>query len=152
MEEFDKTLKEAIRHLHIADHMTYVTFPLVKENRLLLKIFDEIYASIINSINSVLNYEHFCKRINLYSNYSNNFDTFIRIAKNYGLSSEHLKKIKEIITINNRHKQSSMEFVKKDKVVIMSDNLGVEVLDLMAIKQYLLVAKELLVRVSHGIK
>ena len=152
MEEFDKTLREAIRHLHIADHMLYVTFPLVKENRLLLKIFDEIYASIINSINSVLNYEHFCKRINLYSSYSNNFDTFIRLSKNYGLSSEHLKKIKEIITINNRHKQSSMEFVKKDKVVIMSDNLGVEVLDVTTIKQYLLTAKELLVRVSHGIK
>lgn len=152
MEEFDKNLKEAIRHLHIADHMLYVTFPLIKENRLLLKIFDEIYASIINSINSVLKYERFYKRIDLYSNSGDNFDTFIRIAKNYGISNEHLKKIKEIIAINNRHKQSSMEFVKKDKVVIMSDKLGVEVLDLTAIKQYLLVAKELLVRVSHGIK
>ncbi|MEK6872424.1 MAG: hypothetical protein AABW90_00240 [Nanoarchaeota archaeon] len=152
MEEFDKNLKEAIRHLHIADHMTYVTFPLVKENRLLLKIFDEIYASVIGSINSVLSYEHFCKRINLYSNYSNHFDTFIGIAKNYGLFNENLQKIKEIITINNRHKQSSMEFIKKDKVVIMSDNLGVEFLDLKIIKQYLLVAKEFLVKVSHRIK
>ena len=149
MEEFDKNLKEAIRHLHIADHMIYVTFPLVKENRLLLKIFDEIYASVIQSINSVLKYERFCKRIN---SYNNNFDTFIEIAKNYGLSNENLKKIKEIIIINNRHKQSSMEFVKKDKVVIMSDKLGVEVLDLNTIKQYLLSAKELLVKISHGIK
>ena len=151
MEEFDKNLKEAIRHLHIADHMLYVTFPLVKENRLLLKIFDEIYASIIRSINSVLKYERFCKRINSY-NYNNNFDTFIRIAKNYGLSDEHLKKIKEVIIINKRHKQSSMEFIKKDKIVIMSNKLGIEVLDLSTIKQYLLVAKELLVKVSHGIR
>ncbi len=149
MEEFDKNLKEAIRHLHIADHMTYVTFPLVKENRLLLKIFDEIYSSVIYSINSALKYESFRKRIN--SSY-NNFDAFISIAKNYGLSNENLKKIKEIITINSRHKQSSMEFVKKDKVVIMSNKLGVEVLDLNTIKQYLLAAKELLVKVSHRIK
>lgn len=152
MEEYDKLLKEAIRHLQIADHMAYVTLPLVNENRLLLKIFDEIYLSIIKSINSILSYEHFCKRINLYTNYSNNLETFVRIAKNYDISNEQLRKIKEIININNQHKQSAVEFVKRDRVVIMSDNLGTQILDIRIIKQYLLFVKELIVKTSRGIK
>ena len=45
-----------------------------------------------------------------------------------------------------------MEFVKKDKVVILSDALGTKTLDLRLIKEYLLLAKELLVKVSKRVK
>ena len=45
MEKYKENLIEASKRLRIADHMTYVTFPLVNEHRLLLKIFDEIYLS-----------------------------------------------------------------------------------------------------------
>jgi len=152
MEEFEKNLKEAVKHLQIADHMTYVTLPLINENRLLLKIFDEIYSSIINCVNSILNYEYLYKRIQLYSNHSDNLDTFVKIAKDYDLSNEQIKKIKEIISLNKKHKQSAMEFVKKDKVVIMSDGLNTQIIDIRIIKQYLLLAKELLMKVSVRVK
>ena len=148
MEEFEKNLKEAVKHLQIADHMAYVTFPLINENRLLLKIFDELYISIINCVNAVLNYEYLYKRIQLYNNHNDNLDTFVRIAKDYDLSNEQVKKIKEVIELNKKHKQSAMEFVRKDKVVIMSDSLSTQVLDLRLIKEYLLLAKELMVRVK----
>ena len=44
-----------------------------------------------------------------------------------------------------------MEFVRQDKVVIMSDNLGTQVLDLITIKKYLLLAKELMMKVREKI-
>lgn len=144
-------LKEAARHLQIADHMTYVTYPLVNEHRLLLKIFDEIYGSIIGCVNAVLNYEALYKRIRLYPGFNDNFDTFLRIARNYDLSNEQVKRIREIIDLNKKHKQSAMEFVRQDKVVIMSDSLGTKVIDLITVKQYLLLAKELMVKVKKGI-
>ena len=150
-EEFEKNLKEAIRHLQIADHMTYVTFPLVNENRLLLKIFDEIYNSIIGCVNCILNYEYLYKRISLYKSHKDNLGTFVNLAKEYDLSNEHIKKIEEIIEVNKRHKESAMEFVKGDKVVILSDNLGTQILDLRIVKEYLLLAKELMVRVKGKI-
>ncbi len=150
-EEFQKNLNEAVRHLQIADHMTYVTFPLVNENRLLLKIFDEIYNSIIGCVNCILNYEYLYKRIRLYNSHGDNFGTFVDLAKEYDLSNEQIKKIEEIIELNKRHKESAMEFVKGDKVVIMSDNLGTQILDLRIVKEYLLLAKELMVRVKGKI-
>jgi len=152
MEDFKKNLKEAVRHLQIADHMTYVTFPLINEHRLLLKIFDEIYHSVTNCVNSILNYEYLYKRIQLYSNSTDNLETFSRIAKDYDLSNEQIKNIKEIIQLNKKHKQSAMEFVKRDKVVIMGDNLNTQIIDIKIIKQYLLLAKELLMKVNVKIK
>ena len=83
MEQYEQNLKEAARHLQIADHMTYVTFPLINDHRLLLKIFDEIYGSIIGCVNAILNYEAMYKRIKLYSGINDNFNTFARIGKNY---------------------------------------------------------------------
>lgn len=146
MEKFKENFKEALKHLQIADHLTYVTLPLIKEKRLLLKVFDEIYKSVINCINSILHYEYYNKRICLYNNPKDNLETFFSIAKNYGVSNEQIKRIREILEINRKHKQSSMEFVKKEKVIIMLDNLKTEIIDMRTIKEYLLAAKELLVR------
>ena len=152
MEKYSENLKEAIKHLQIADHMAYVTFPLVSEQRLLLKIFDEIYKSIINCINAILNYEYLYKRIKLYGDNGDNFKTFSqKCAKNYNLSHQQIKIINEIIEINKRHHQSAMEFVKRDRVVIMSDSLSIQTLDIFRLKQYLLLTKELVMKVNQKI-
>ena len=148
-EKYQENLKQAIRSLQIADHMTYVTFPLVNEQRLLLKIFDEIYKSIINCINAILNYEYLYKRIQIYTDNGENIRTFLnKCAKNYNLNNEQTKKILEIIELNKKHKKSAMEFVKQNKVVILSDNLGTQILDLYKIKEYLLLAKEFLMKTN----
>jgi len=152
MQQYQQNLQQAVKHLKIADHMTYVTFPLVNEQRLLLKIFDEIHNSIVQCINSILNYEFLYKRIRLYQNNGENFNTFTeKCAKNYGLNNAQTKKIKEIIQLNKYHKQSAMEFVKKDKVVIMSDSLGTQVIDINSIKEYLLIAKELVLNTNKKV-
>jgi len=153
MEKFQENLAQAIKNLQIADHMTYVTYPLINEKRLLLKIFDEIYKSIIGCINAILNYEYLYKRITIYKENNYNMQTFInKCAKNYGLTNKQIKEIIEIIEINKQHKQSAMEFVKKDKVVILSDNLKTKTINLQKIKEYLLLAKELLMMTKNKIK
>jgi len=150
-EKFQENLNQAIKSLQIADHMTYVTFPLVNEQRLILKIFDEIYKSIVNCINAILNYEYLYKRIQIYTNNQENMRTFTnKCAKNYDLNNEQIKKILEIIQINKQHKQSAMEFVKQNKIVILSDNLHTQILDIYKIKEYLLLAKELLMQVYYN--
>jgi len=153
MEKFQENLAQAIKNLQIADHMAYVTYPLINDRRLLLKIFDEIHKSIISCINAILNYEYLYKRIRLYKENNYNMQTFMnKCAKNYELSNEQIKKIKEILELNNQHKQSAMEFVKKDKIVILSDDLGTQTIDIQKIKTYLLLAKELLMKTNNKVK
>ncbi len=152
-EKYQENLKNAIKNLQIADHMTYVTFPLVKDKRLFLKIFDNIYKAIIECINAILNYEFLYKRIKIYSNLNQNIETFIdKCAKKYFLTNGQIKKIKKIILINKQHKQSAIEFVRQDKIIIMSDSLGIQTLTLQEIKEYLLLAKELLMNTKNKIK
>ena len=152
MDEFQKHLKEAIKNIRIADHMTYVTFPLVNEKRLLLKIFDEIYKAIVNCIYSLLYYEHLIRKLNIYENLNNDLESFFKIAKNYNVSNRQLKKINEIIELNKKHSQSVMEFVKKEKVVMMSNSLKTEFIDLITLKEYLLLAKEFLMILSKRVQ
>jgi len=153
MEKFQENLNKVIKNLQIADHMTYVTFPLVNDKRLLLKIFDNIYTAIIECINTILNYEYLYKRIRIYAEINENLRTFAnKCAKNYGLTNSQIKQIQDIIALNKQHKQSAMEFVKKDKIVILSDNLGTQTIDIKRIKEFLLLAKELLMKTNSKIK
>lgn len=152
-EKFQENLKEAIKTLQIADHMTYVTFPLINEKRLLLKIFDEVYKSIINCIWAILNYEHIHKKITLYSKESENIEIFINeCAKDYGITNEQIKKIRQIIALNQEHRQSAMEFTRHNKIVILSDSLRTQTIDIQRIKEYLLLAKELLMKINLRIR
>mgnify|MGYP001601933793 CR=1 FL=1 len=152
MERFRENLNSAVKSLQIADHMAYVTFPLVNEQRLLLKIFDETYKSIISSIEAILNYEYSLKRIRIYEDNNKNMQTFYQnCAKDYNLTNEQIKKIFEIIELNKEHKISAMEFVKKDRIVILSDTLKTKTLNIQKIKEYLLLAKEFLMKVNQKI-
>ena len=63
-----------------------------------------------------------------------------------------VNKIKEILELNKKHKQSALEFIKKDKIVILSDNLGTQTIDIQKIKVYLLLAKELLMKTNNKVK
>jgi Iap family predicted aminopeptidase len=151
-EKFKENLNDAIKSLQIADHMTYVTLPIINEQRLLIKIFDEIYKSIINCINAILNYEYLYKRIHIYKDNGDNIRTFAnKCARNYSLTNEQIKKILEILELNRKHKQSAMEFVKQNKIIILSDNLRTQSMDIQKIKEYLLLAKELLMKTNKRI-
>jgi hypothetical protein len=135
-----KNLDAAIKSLQIADHMTYITYPLVNEKRLLLKIFDEIYQSIITCVSVIIEQK---------GKESGNINFFIKnYARSCGLSYEEIKKISHVMDIKQKQKESGMDFVKKNKVVILSDNLTTEILDLRKIKEYLLIAKKLLMKAN----
>ena len=143
-EKYTISIEKAKKNLQMADHLTYMTFPLVKENRLLLKVLDELYLSVFNTINSILQYEYLYKRIQIYKDPRENFRTFKKLAEKYNLKEEQLNKIIEILNIGEKHKKSPFEFIKNNKIVIMSDNLKTTTLDIDKIKDFLLETKDFL--------
>ena len=147
MENYKQYMKDAARNIQIADHMIYVTLPIVNEKRLLLKIFEEIYKSIINAMYSMLSYEEALGRIKV-EGLTESINHFFIIARKNGLSHEQLKTIREILDLRQWHVASASEFVRREKVVILSDSLSVKSIDLKRIKEFLLAAKELLLHVS----
>ncbi len=153
VEKFVEYLSKASQLLHRADHMLYMTYPLVKDKRLLLKIIEDLGEAMVSMINSVLQYDYLYKRIELYKNARENFETFRQnCAPRYGITSEEVNKITELLKIMQRHRESPMEFMKKDHLVIMSNNSArTEVITVDKIKEFLLVAKDVLGKVERKI-
>ena len=152
-EKFEELIENAKRHIRTADHITYVTFPLLKEKRLLLKVLDDMYLVMVSIINAILQYDYVYKRINLYKSPLDNFDTFKRrCAKRFGITDEEINIIIEVFKIVNQHKNSPFEFMRKDKIVIMADNLHTETISIEKIKQYLAYTKSMLSKAEFVIK
>jgi len=145
MEKFLENIEEAEKTIRFVDHMIYVTFPLIKDKRLLLKVLQETKTAITNCISSILQYEYLYKRITLYKNSKANFKTFIeKCASRYGISKEEIKLILELFDFVEKHKESPFEFVKKEKVVILSENLKPKILTIEKTKEFLMLAKNIL--------
>ena len=152
MEKYQESLQKAIKSLQIADHMAYVTYPLVKDKRLLLKILESLYESILHTINSILQYDYLWKRVQLYKDAKSNFQVFRhKCAPRYHIEREQITEILEILALVEKHRKSPLEFQRKDKVVIMSNNLKTSVIDIERVKSYLTTSKKLLERANSGI-
>jgi len=152
-QDIAELLEKANNALRTADHMIYVTFPLIKEKRLLVKILDEIYESIKNILNAILLQENFAGRITLNKDTKTNFIIFgEKCAPRYNISQEELSEIIEISRLIEQHKKSPLEFVRKDKFVIMSENLHTETITLDKLKDWLFIAKDIFRKAELGIK
>jgi len=138
MEKFFENLEKSEKTIQIADHLLYVTYPLVKDKRLLLKILTEIKNGVANCINAILQYEYLYGRIKLSSNPKLNLKKFLKkCCPKYNISETNVKKIIKLFDIVEKHKASPFEFVKENKVVILSDNMASETITLEKVKEFL---------------
>ena len=138
MEKFFENLEKSEKTIQTADHLLYVTYPLVKDKRLLLKILTEIKNGTASCMNAVLQYEYLHGRVRLSSNPKINFAKFLeKCCPRYNISETNVKKIIKLFEIVEKHKASPFEFVKEDKVVILSDNMNSEIITLEKVKEFL---------------
>jgi hypothetical protein len=153
MEKFLENIQEAEKTIQTVDHMVYVTFPLIKDKRLLFKILQGIKIAITNCISSILQYEYLYKRITLYKDSKANFKTFTeKCAPKYNISREDINSILELFDFVEKHKESPFEFVKDEKIVILSNNMQPKTLTIEKTKEFLIVAKDILRKTREVMK
>lgn len=143
MEQFQTAREEAIKKLKIADHMLTITYQLVQDPKLLLAVLDNIYTAMEKAMSSVLYYERLFKRI---PPFPENFEAKLimfktRVQPKYKINNDYLKTIEELREIIVEHKRSPVEFARKDKFVICSDNYKMKTISTSEIKKYVAVAK-----------
>jgi len=150
MQEFRNLVLEAHRKLRLADHMAYITYPMLKETKLLLTILDNLDKSLKLSLNAYLYYERLYKRISIYpDDFKTKLDLFERgPAKRYNLEN-YSKLIIEIHNILKKHRESPVSFVKKDKLVICNGDYRMKILEISDAKNYLAKAKPFILRLSN---
>ncbi|MEX2017391.1 MAG: hypothetical protein WD876_02870 [Candidatus Pacearchaeota archaeon] len=156
MEKFLQNLEEADKIIKTVDHLVYVTFPLVKDKRMLIKILVETKNAVALCINAMLQRDYIYRKVRLYKDAKENFRTFEeRCAPRYNLSFSEISKIKNLFDIAEKHKKSPLEFMRKDKIVIMSENSGnfhTETISHEKVKDFVNLAKSLLSKIENVIK
>jgi hypothetical protein len=136
MADFGDSLRNSEKYLLNADHLVSVTFKFINDKKILLNVIENIYKSLLYGIDSILQYEAATKQARLFKESRKNMQLFKMIADTYSISQSEIRFIDEIFYITKKHKESSMEFLKNDKIVIMSDNLPYY-LQLNTIRQYI---------------
>jgi hypothetical protein len=140
-------LEKAEKSLRTADHMIYITYPLIKDNRILKSVLDQLYSIADNIVFSVLDYEAAHKRaafaaMQLTSG-CQNWILFAKSAPQFSITAQELEKMREFLEIVEKHRASSVEFTRKDRLVFMN-NSSTESIGLEQMKIYLNVLKAVL--------
>lgn len=151
MEKYEESLAKSVKELRVADHILYVTYHIIKDKRLLLKALEQEYESLMSIINAILQYDYLWKRIQLYHDSRLNFETFIeKCSKRYAITTQEIQEIKDFISIVELHKKSPTEFMRKERVIIMSNSLKTSFIDYEKLKKYLEMIRKIIKKASFS--
>jgi hypothetical protein len=150
MEKFQELRDQAKKKLQLADHILTMTYPLVKDPRLLVSATENLFLAYTYGMSSVLHYDRLFKRIPAFpDNFQSKFDLFEdKCAKRYRIDSEYLKIMRDIKDIILAHKTSPIEFSRKDNFVICSGDYRMRSVSPVEIKKYVEKAKLFIKNVS----
>ncbi len=144
MEEVEAFKAKAKRSIHIADHMIYMTYNVVRDPKILLSIMDNIFLSQISAINAVLHQEKVYKSI---PSIPEGFEAKFMLFKSLYSSSIgdiYLKMIRDVKDTIFEHKTSPVEFRRKDKYIICNGSYKMRTISIEKIKEYIKLTKEFL--------
>jgi hypothetical protein len=143
--EFIDSLIEAEKSWSSADHLVYVTLPVVHDPKLLIRSLEYLHKSSVILISSILKFEYLYKRVVLSKNHVQNLDIFFnKCSLKYGLGKEDSENIRKLMLLGRKHRESGLEFSKSGKIIILDDNMGMTHLTVEIMKKYLQTIKKLL--------
>lgn len=150
MERFQQELSEGRRKLMTADHLVSITFPLVKDNKLLLTTAENLFSAAKSLMASLLHYDEAFKRI---PHFREEYDSMLywfraRCMPYYGLSRDYGVAADDLRILLDEHKASSVEFSRKDGLVICSDSYRIRKITVTQLKSYVEILKRMLLDVE----
>ena len=151
METVLKLVAKANKHLQIADHLTYVTYPLLNDVKLVFAVIDNLYTAYVSAMDAFLTYERLYKRIMvLPDDYKERLDIFkTRIVKRYNIDRGHVLIMDDLAQIIAYRRKSPVEFIRNDKLMICSDTYKMKSVNYDKVKEYLNKSKPFFSRMNR---
>ena len=152
MENCIKNLQKAEENIKKVERLIVLS-QVSRNKNLMLITLEELEKAIRNCISSILHYDYELKRVKLYKDSKLNFREFeVKSSKNFSISQREMEIIKEILNAFKEHKESPMEFMKKEEIIIMSDNQRITRISMERLTTFLTIVKNLLEKVKFKIK
>jgi len=139
----------AKEQIKIGDHMLYMTYPILKENKLIISIAENIYNAMLYSMDALLMYERMYKRILLYPDkFSVKLEILRKISARYNLSGEIIPIMQDLKIFLDERKNSRVEFAKNDKYVLFNQKQELRSLGIEKLKQNLNISKNFIISIE----
>ncbi|MEM2955046.1 MAG: hypothetical protein QW625_03810 [Candidatus Nanoarchaeia archaeon] len=139
MEHYLELLNSAKKQMELIEHMIYVTYPLVNENKLLLVMLNNIIKCARTSLQSLLEFERISKNI---SGWDNSFlgEIFIykqKIEQKYALNPKYFRFLQKLCELEKIDLESNVRFKRGERYILSLANFEkIFELDLNLIKKY----------------
>lgn len=138
-------LADAEKSYSNAEYLVRITYPVVKDPKLLLRALEALYRSVVTAISAILYFEFLYKRIELTKDSVKNQEIFFRdCSARYGLNENDKNHIRAIFDYSKKHKDSGTEIARPGKVMILDENMRGTDLSVHRLKELLAVVKRLL--------
>ncbi|NJL43818.1 MAG: hypothetical protein HC945_00625 [Nitrosarchaeum sp.] len=150
MEDVAGQLEAAKRALKVADHMLMVTYPLLKEMRLLLSITENLYKAMDAALQALVGKEREYRRIP-YSGegFEARLAVFrMHVMKKHGFMSEGADTLQWLHETLEERRRSPVEFERKGKFVMCSESYRMRTLSVDDLKKHMAVGKRFLAKVE----
>ena len=138
MEKFQELRAYSKKKLDVADHMLSVTYPLLKDVKLLVAVMENTFLAYTNAMSSVLHYDRMFHKIPAFEdNFESKFNMFKQKSMvRHGINHKYLEDMQKIKILLMEHRKSPVEFSKKDKFVICSDKFDVKTISVKDMQRY----------------
>lgn len=141
MDKTEIALKQAKNFFNTADHLVYVSYPLLKDNKLFIVAINNLYMSALRCMDAVFYTERLYKRIEMlpYDIDSRMAIFESEIAPRLKLDPKIFKTIRDLKFIVQQHKDGPVEFSRMEKFVICNHDYSVvKAVDMGIVKSYIL--------------
>ncbi|MBS3064331.1 MAG: hypothetical protein J4472_00790 [DPANN group archaeon] len=147
-------LKAAKKEMEVADHLLFVTYPMVKDSKFLLSIASKISTSARAALQALLEYE---KANNTIVDYPPSFVAQMHIYKKelerkHNLDPTFHRLLQRLFEIYQSSRNSLVKFKRGDSYVLATKNYTLSVLDYETVKKYANVTKKFIKSVDEIIK
>ena len=142
--------KKASSYFMTADHLAYVTFPVVNDLKLIPAILENLNLALLNAMNAALEYERYYKRLQpLPENFDSRYSVFEdKLINKYNILKKEAQLIHQVNNVMKNYKDAPIEFPRKDKFVIFNHEYRMKTVSMPEIKDFLIQARELITKIT----
>lgn len=154
MGKYEEEIKEAEEEIKMADHLIYVTSPVVKDKNLLTTAFDHIYKSFKSAINGYLLYKRHRKEIfSIPSNTKVKVKFFLEeFGKEFGIEKEDWKDYLDLERMGRRKEEGKHILMKENSLHFILEEYSTISIKVEDIRDNLLMIKNLLNKIKENAK
>jgi len=135
-------VSKAVEELRLADHMIYITLPLLDDKGIFLNAVSHLGKAVREVVRSFMSREADYKRLSFMPPEDLLINEFIgKYASQLGVKG-YTKMLKEVTAFNNMRSRSSIKLKRNNKFIVISPEYSMIALSIAEVKGYLGLAKE----------